>query len=214
MAAHRLHQYKSIMLRRLHYRHKFNHYKLHHRLFHLNIYHSRSRLHSVHLRKFWKKYTKYTLLISLSAIGLSISYKSSTTNIVSADTIKEEKESKESMESMEDKEAIDHLIRTITVPKHNWIVWMWLFFSRFIFLVYNFTPMIVLAPFAYWNIFGLRAYWLNLVHDSFANGGSTFIKLGQWISMRSDIFPIEICDHLSELRYKYIIYILLTVTLK
>ena len=37
--------------------------------------------------------------------------------------------------------------------------------------------------------------------DALEGMGTTFIKLGQWISMRSDIFPIEICDHLSELRY-------------
>ena len=181
---------------------KLNHLKYlkyHHRSFHLNIYESRINIiHNRHLRKFWKK---YTLLISLSAITMTFTNKYSSISSVSADnktndTNKEKEEIKDEEDDKRlEKEALEHLIQTITVPKHTWIVWIWLYLSRFTFLVYNFTPMLILAPFAYWNIFGIRNYWLNLLHDSFANGGSTFIKLGQWISMRSDIFPIEICDH-------------------
>ena len=38
------------------------------------------------------------------------------------------------------------------------------------------------------------------MRESFGTGGSTFIKLGQWISMRSDIFPISVCEELAHLR--------------
>ena len=196
--------HKSI-LRSITYNNKYTYYKHHHRLLHLNILQSRriNLIHNHHLRKFWKK---YTILISLSAVGLTVSNKySSTSSLVSADNDNETKQDEQEQitaeEEEEDKKAFEHLIETISVPKHNLLVWLWLYICRFNFLVYNFTPMLLLAPFAYWNIFGIRAYWLDLMHRSFANGGSTFIKIGQWISMRSDLFPIEICEHLSELRF-------------
>eukprot|EP00485_Elphidium_margaritaceum_P015128 CAMPEP_0202731918 /NCGR_PEP_ID=MMETSP1385-20130828/187392_1 /ASSEMBLY_ACC=CAM_ASM_000861 /TAXON_ID=933848 /ORGANISM="Elphidium margaritaceum" /LENGTH=621 /DNA_ID=CAMNT_0049398221 /DNA_START=178 /DNA_END=2044 /DNA_ORIENTATION=- len=105
-------------------------------------------------------------------------------------------------QEVDDEKAWQHLMQTIAPQQHSWIVWMWLYMARFTFLVYNFTPMLLLAPLAYFNVFGIKRYWLSLMHGSFANGGSTFIKIGQWISMRSDLFPIEICDSLSELRLR------------
>eukprot|EP01084_Bolivina_argentea_P124040 219814_1 len=185
-------------------------YKYHSRLMRLNVLRTRIstiHIHHLHIKKLWPR---YTLLISLSTIGITLSHYKSKQSTVSAktittkddDEISPEVDIDEAEQKRLDEEAIAHLIKTITVPNHSFLVWIWLYFARWMFLIYNFTPVIMLAPFAYFNTFNIREYWLNLMHDRIANGGSTFIKLGQWISMRSDIFPIEICDHLSELRMR------------
>eukprot|EP01083_Nonionella_stella_P190606 705886_1 len=186
--------------------HRRNYYRHHRRYVQLNVFKSRLYIHYPFMRH-WKK---CTLLISLSAVGVTIantsksnvsatprSKKSDHETIVDEKALDDEEEEKRLEE-----EALQHLIETITVKDHYWFVWSWLYLKRFTFLVFNFTPVILLAPFAYFNIFGIQSYWLQLLHDSIASGGSTFIKLGQWVSMRSDIFPIEICDHLSELRMR------------
>lgn len=92
------------------------------------------------------------------------------------------------------------LMASISVPNHYSIVWCWLYFKRFIFLLFNFSPMVMVAPLAYFDPLRWKDYWLNMIRISFGNGGSTFIKLAQWISMREDIFPLEICQALAGLR--------------
>ena len=183
--------------------------KIHRRLLHIHLSRSQSPLPfplSPHIRKLWKT---YGLLISVSAMGVSLSThlrRHSASAVPDGPVNKQEHDFQKEMRRQEeekrrDAEAMVHLLQTIQTPDHNWLVWAFLYLRRFLFLMYNFTPMLALAPLAYLDVFGVRSYWLNLVVNSFANGGSTFIKLGQWISMRSDIFPIEICDHLSELRF-------------
>lgn len=82
-------------------------------------------------------------------------------------------------------------------------LWRWWFImKRSIELLYIFTPTV-------WTI-GKCWYWptdLELqkrlfleIFDAFQRAGCTFIKLGQWISMRPDIFPPDLCKILGDLR--------------
>ena len=187
-----IHLRTSMVLRRISHLNHHNHRLLHYTR---NTLRSQINLHHSHLRKFWKK---YTLLISLSAIGITLSQH--TNSNVSASSSPTYKEEEEQIDQETEAEDIRQLINTIPLPKHSTIIWIWLYLRRFVFLIWNFSPVLMLAPFAYYNVFSVRDYWLDLMYDSMANGGSTFIKLGQWISMRSDVFPIAICDRLSELR--------------
>lgn len=47
---------------------------------------------------------------------------------------------------------------------------------------------------------GLREYWLGLMVRSLERAGCSFMKFGQWLSMRPDLFPADVIDALSKLR--------------
>eukprot|EP01083_Nonionella_stella_P209727 759940_1 len=57
-------------------------YKYHSRLMHLNVL--RTHIHHLHIKKLWPR---YTLLISLSTIGITLSHYKSKQSTVSAKTI-------------------------------------------------------------------------------------------------------------------------------
>ncbi|ETO27985.1 ABC1 family protein [Reticulomyxa filosa] len=121
----------------------------------------------------------------------------------------EEEQKKDKVEEDESKEeTIEHhrykILHSIKLPEHSKWVWFWLYFKRCMFLIYNFTPLILLSPLAYWywqhDDHYFKRKWLQLLLDSFSNAGSTFIKMGQWMSMRNDVFPMEICKTFAHLR--------------
>lgn len=47
---------------------------------------------------------------------------------------------------------------------------------------------------------GLREYWLGMMVRSLEKAGCSFMKFGQWLSMRPDLFPPDVIDALSKLR--------------
>lgn len=79
-------------------------------------------------------------------------------------------------------EIYERLMEHITIPQHTKLMWCWLYLKRAIFLLFNFTPLMMLLPLAYLdhnNTFGIRGYWLKILPSTFGNAGSTFIKLGK-----------------------------------
>ncbi|KAI9746676.1 MAG: hypothetical protein M1818_000390 [Claussenomyces sp. TS43310] len=78
---------------------------------------------------------------------------------------------------------------------------------RFLHLVCIFVPVLVTVP-VIW--IGTRdpkrdnerrgtLWWYWFLVRSMERSGATFIKLGQWAASRSDIFPNEMCDVMSQL---------------
>lgn len=82
-------------------------------------------------------------------------------------------------------------------------VWeFWVLFSRAIFLMILFSPAVLTAFFA--DSFGgqFRQAWLRLVHHTLEYAGAAFIKWGQWIATRPDLFPRDLCLELTKLHTK------------
>lgn len=70
---------------------------------------------------------------------------------------------------------------------------------RAAYLTVLFSPALVTAPFV--DAFGgrFRESWLQLVHHTLELAGAAFIKWGQWAATRPDLFPRDLCFHLSKL---------------
>lgn len=68
-------------------------------------------------------------------------------------------------------------------------------FFRSIQVAVIFSPVM----FTSWFIFfpSLRKKWYKLIVRCLENGGSSFIKLGQWAATRPDILPLDLCLELS-----------------
>ncbi|CAM6085667.1 unnamed protein product [Calypogeia fissa] len=73
---------------------------------------------------------------------------------------------------------------------------------RAAYLAVIFTPALLMAPFV--DMFGkeFRETWLRLVHHTLELAGAAFIKWGQWAATRPDLFPRDLCYHLSKLHSK------------
>ncbi|KAF7937782.1 uncharacterized protein EAE97_007578 [Botrytis byssoidea] len=78
---------------------------------------------------------------------------------------------------------------------------------RFLRLVVIFVPVLVTIPAAY---FGPRdiardnermgtLWWYRFLVKAMERAGPAFIKLGQWAASRSDIFPSQMCEIMSQL---------------
>ncbi|TGO69405.1 hypothetical protein BOTNAR_0011g00210 [Botryotinia narcissicola] len=78
---------------------------------------------------------------------------------------------------------------------------------RFLHLVVIFVPVLVTIPAAY---FGPRdiardnermgtLWWYRFLVKAMERAGPAFIKLGQWAASRSDIFPSQMCEIMSQL---------------
>ncbi|KAJ8069924.1 hypothetical protein OCU04_000333 [Sclerotinia nivalis] len=78
---------------------------------------------------------------------------------------------------------------------------------RFLHLVAIFVPVIITIPAAY---FGPRdkardneragtLWWYRFLVKAMERAGPAFIKLGQWAASRSDIFPTQMCEIMSQL---------------
>ncbi|KAF7892576.1 uncharacterized protein EAF02_000114 [Botrytis sinoallii] len=78
---------------------------------------------------------------------------------------------------------------------------------RFLHLVAIFVPVLVTIPAAY---FGPRdiardnermgtLWWYRFLVKAMERAGPAFIKLGQWAASRSDIFPSQMCEIMSQL---------------
>eukprot|EP01084_Bolivina_argentea_P268374 455810_1 len=87
------------------------------------------------------------------------------------------------------------------VSKH---IPFWMYFTRIFGLLYNFSTIILSFPLVIIsnklnsnsNMFD---WWLNKCVLSFQTSGVVFIKFGQWISCRPDLFGNDICYHMRKL---------------
>lgn len=77
---------------------------------------------------------------------------------------------------------------------------------RFLHLVVIFVPVIVSVPMLWVRKGGKEGqgkwgavWWFKFLVRGMERAGPAFIKLGQWAASRSDIFPTEMCDIMSQL---------------
>jgi aarF domain-containing kinase len=76
-------------------------------------------------------------------------------------------------------------------------------FSRSLQLGFLFTPSLILFPF--WQLHRRfinpkSTWWIKLFVKTLHSAGPVYIKLGQWLSTRSDLVPPDICTHLATLQ--------------
>lgn len=77
---------------------------------------------------------------------------------------------------------------------------------RFLHLVFIFVPVIVTVPMLWVGNGGKEGkgkwgavWWFGFLVNGMERAGPAFIKLGQWAASRSDIFPTEMCEIMSQL---------------
>ena len=80
-------------------------------------------------------------------------------------------------------------------------------FSRSLQLGFLFAPSLILFPF--WHIHRRfvnhkSLWWIKLFVKTLHLAGPVYIKLGQWLSTRSDLVPPDICTQLATLQSKCI----------
>ena len=66
-------------------------------------------------------------------------------------------------------------------------------------LSFNFFPCISTAWLAFLSPTFRSKCWFKLVSSGLSRSGPAFIKWGQWSSTRPDMFPVELCDALTNL---------------
>ncbi|XP_055343189.1 uncharacterized aarF domain-containing protein kinase 2-like [Paramacrobiotus metropolitanus] len=77
--------------------------------------------------------------------------------------------------------------------------WLFIFlFFRCLKLGLLFGPMLILYVFMH-DVPQLKLVWLHLLLKAFQTSGPTFMKFGQWMSTRRDIFSPELCAVFSTL---------------
>lgn len=78
----------------------------------------------------------------------------------------------------------------------------WFAFKRSIFLAWTFLPFVYATTFilAYPESKRCREYWLQKMLECTQQAGAAFLKFGQWLSMRPDMFPPDVIETLSKLR--------------
>ncbi|POS87136.1 ubiquinone biosynthesis protein-like protein [Erysiphe pulchra] len=69
---------------------------------------------------------------------------------------------------------------------------------RFLHLVLIFVPVMLTSPIL-WCGSGAKNWWFRFLVGGMEKAGPAFIKLGQWAASRSDIFPQEMCEIMSQL---------------
>lgn len=89
---------------------------------------------------------------------------------------------------------------------HDYVIEPLQTFARFLELSAIFLPVLVLAPMCFFGRKPLHAssrrgatLWFLLLRFAAEKAGATFIKLGQWAALRTDIFPLEMCHELGRL---------------
>ena len=69
---------------------------------------------------------------------------------------------------------------------------------RFIIVMCMFSPLLITYPITYTSQTA-NVLWLRALLWTLERAGPTYIKLGQWIGTRRDIFSAELCDIFSKL---------------
>eukprot|EP00817_Percolomonadidae_sp_ATCC50343_P006709 CAMPEP_0117424488 /NCGR_PEP_ID=MMETSP0758-20121206/4898_1 /TAXON_ID=63605 /ORGANISM="Percolomonas cosmopolitus, Strain AE-1 (ATCC 50343)" /LENGTH=590 /DNA_ID=CAMNT_0005208299 /DNA_START=116 /DNA_END=1888 /DNA_ORIENTATION=- len=109
-----------------------------------------------------------------------------TTQEIFDDLLEEERREEEAMNDSwwyRLKKNVAYLLRSI----HIWL---------------HFVPLFTLAPFCYF-FSSYSDYWEDLFYKimlhTFRRCGPSFIKLGQWMATRQDLFPEKLCEKLTDL---------------
>jgi aarF domain-containing kinase len=103
--------------------------------------------------------------------------------------------SPDSQEEIVRPEAFQH-------PFHKlpWYKQFFLTAQRVLFLAFLFSPFSALSAVAYiTNSDRLREYSIRLLVKTFENAGCSFLKFGQWMSMRPDMIPPDVVEALKTL---------------
>ncbi|XP_022753960.1 probable serine/threonine-protein kinase abkC [Durio zibethinus] len=85
----------------------------------------------------------------------------------------------------------------------SFVLFLWEFIIllfRAIYLAILFLPSIAMAPFVDSLGVEFRKMWLRVVHRTLEKAGPAFIKWGQWVAIRPDLFPRDLCDVLVQLQ--------------
>jgi len=96
----------------------------------------------------------------------------------------------------EDREEFEKFLHTIEHQTQNkgWLASLWGNFKllfRFLFITYKFVPL-MLAQYII-----SRDSWNQMVFRTLRDAGGCYIKLGQWMASRPDLFPTDLCVVLS-----------------
>eukprot|EP00929_Paragymnodinium_shiwhaense_P084446 TRINITY_DN45149_c0_g1_i1.p1 TRINITY_DN45149_c0_g1~~TRINITY_DN45149_c0_g1_i1.p1 ORF type:complete len:652 (-),score=160.22 TRINITY_DN45149_c0_g1_i1:238-2163(-) len=101
----------------------------------------------------------------------------------------------EALEEVEKPEAFQHPYAALP--------WYWRIFlgaSRVLYLTIIFIPCGALSAAAFFtNSDRLREYSIRLLVRTFENAGCSFLKFGQWMSMRPDMIPADLVEALKTL---------------
>lgn len=141
-------------------------------------------------------------LISLSSIIIYNNYFKDTIKFVpdelnegSRRAIEEEKE----LESASPDQIIDKILQDMEKDEESTgILTYFKFLFRSIGISIKLLPLILFLSIA-WIHPILHLYWYKLFVKTFRSCGACFIKLGQWMATRPDLFPKELCQELGEL---------------
>eukprot|EP01080_Neovahlkampfia_damariscottae_P003732 gene3732-6620_t len=115
---------------------------------------------------------------------------------------KEIKEHDEAVEEIIEKLKKGYEAETADKPKglfHRLISMIQLSF-RVLLLSLKFTPIISTYPLTFISE-SYKLYWYELLVSTFRSCGATFVKLGQWIATRPDIFDPYLANAMKQLHY-------------
>lgn len=80
--------------------------------------------------------------------------------------------------------------------------WDWIstVLSRLLYLIYNYLPVTVMMPLLLHQNEEYREYWWRIFTLAVQRGGPCGVKLAQWASSRTDLFPEIVCRHFKGLQ--------------
>eukprot|EP00286_Rhodomonas_abbreviata_P010390 CAMPEP_0181334050 /NCGR_PEP_ID=MMETSP1101-20121128/26037_1 /TAXON_ID=46948 /ORGANISM="Rhodomonas abbreviata, Strain Caron Lab Isolate" /LENGTH=557 /DNA_ID=CAMNT_0023443969 /DNA_START=297 /DNA_END=1970 /DNA_ORIENTATION=- len=85
--------------------------------------------------------------------------------------------------------------------KRSWFFRAMFVLKRAVYLVAIFTPFAAVSMYlAVMPDDKLRTYWLNMMVTTLETAGCSFMKFGQWLSMRPDLLPQDVIEALARLR--------------
>ncbi|KAI6660387.1 AarF domain containing kinase 2-like [Oopsacas minuta] len=128
-------------------------------------------------RRIFSNFTK-CLVISVSLYSIRNKYNFSPISIAKCETAK----------TLNDNKALPYtLLESISDIFHT--------LYRIVIISFLFTPPILLLPLKYFS--KSEDVWWELVLLCFQLAGPTFVKFGQWMSTRRDVFSSKFCETLS-----------------
>jgi aarF domain-containing kinase len=110
---------------------------------------------------------------------------------------------KSNIEDYNDFPELSHLSLSQNIETNGSTFWKcclhWLrTFLRMLELSLVFTPLFIIWPIS--QLFpSLKSFWWQLLRSTVEVAGGCWIKLGQWISTRPDLFSFELIRHISQL---------------
>jgi aarF domain-containing kinase len=87
-------------------------------------------------------------------------------------------------------------------PKIWQSYWEWLatILARLLYMLYNYSPVVGAMPLLLHPDEEIREYWWKIFVKAIQRGGPCSIKLAQWASTRTDLFPEIVCRHFRDLQ--------------